>query len=259
MSSEPSLKDVNVNEISLILKILKGEKNLTTMSKDLGITLQGVRYYITSMRDKGLLEDFRVTPSGYEYISSAMKLLKKFVIEGADILFSSADWEAIGDDNLNPEDEVFLYMKGGYLHASLSGGDKRASAKSCEKATKGHKIRIRDVKGIINIEFGTVTIEMIDNLNENNFNETRKSLELRIKETQEDRPTFILGEGIYSLLKTGCVNLYAPLAGAFDAANRGVNSTIYTTREAFNLNFDEFSNLKERFSLVKTIVTTFKI
>ena len=260
MDSSISLKDINVNEVSLFIKILKGETNLTLMAKDLGITLQGVRYYITTMKEKGFLEDFKITPKGYEYLSSVMKLLKGFVVEGTDIIFKSTDWECISDNNFKVGEIVYLHMDGGFLHACKKNKNNEAEAIAVESAKAGNKLRIRDIKGIININFGTVWIETIENLNENNSEIIRDRIIKLVETERENFRIFVMGEGAYSILSSEIdVNIFAPLAGAFDCANRGLDSKIYTTAESLNLNFEEFSALKEKFPNVKTNLTTFKI
>ncbi len=260
MDSALSLKDINVNEISLLVKILKGETNLTLMAKDLGITLQGVRYYIATMKERGFLEEFKITPKGYEYLSSVMKLLKGFVIEGTDIIFKSTDWECISDDDFKTGATVYLYMNGGFLHGGKENRNNEAIAIAVENARAGNKLRIRDIKGIIKISFGTVWIETIEDLNDSNSEIIRNKIIKSIKTDKSNARIFIMGEGAYSILSSEVnTNVFAPLAGAFDCANRGLDSKIYTTAESLNLNFEEFSALKEKFPNVKTNLTTFKI
>ena len=260
MDPEPSLKDVNINEISLLIKILRGERNLTVMAREVGITLQGVRYYISAMKERGLLEDFKVTPKGYEYLSSLMKILKEFVVEGTDLIFKSSDWECISDDRIQAGELVYLRMKGGFLHASKKNMENDAQAVSVEDARIGNKLRIRDIKGIIKIDFGTVWIETIDQLNGDNFEDVRKKILKSLELEKNDYKIFVMGEGAYSILRNAVeINLFSPLSGAFDCANRGVNSKVYTTMESLNLNFEEFSALKEKFPMIKTNMTYLKI
>jgi putative transcriptional regulator len=253
------LKNVNINEISIMLKLLRGETNLTTIAKELDITLQGVRYYVNSLREKRLIEDYKISNEGYQFLTDSFKTLKNFVIEGTNTLFSPSEWEAICDDDVQIGDVVFLKMKDGYLHASKRDSSV-ATAVASEKANHGCKLKITEIKGIIAIEFGTVNVKIIEGLNSENSTSKRENLIKYIQKADFKSAKFVMGEGAYSLFvgnKDMCI--YAPLKGAFDASNRGIDSEVYTTREYFNLNFDEFSQLTEKYPHIKALVTTLDI
>ena len=92
-----------------------------------------------------------------------MKLLKGFVVEGTDIIFKSTDWECISDNNFKVGESVYLHMDGGFLHACKQNKNNEAEAIAVESAKAGNKLRIRDIKGIININFGTNSFYTLKN------------------------------------------------------------------------------------------------
>ncbi len=255
-----SLKDVNVNEISVLLRIMRGETNLTNIAHDLGITLQGVRYYIMAMNERKLLENLKITPTGYEYLTSVMKILKEFVAEGNDAIFKANDWETISDNNIKSGERVNLKMENGFLHAQIFKDETAAMAIATEDSTTGNLLRVRDVSGIIKINFGTIHIKVIDNLSQDNAKSYREHLKIDVDKLGNSIEKFLLGEGVYSLIGNNLkLHHFSPLHSAFDAANRGVSALVYATQEAMNLNFDEFSLLKEKYPEIKTEVSIFEI
>ena len=259
MGTEPGWRDLNINEISLMLKLLKGETSLSAMARELDITLQGVRYYINSMKDRNFLSNMTLTQEGYEYLGESLKLLKKLVIDGTEAIYDSSDWECIADSKVDQNAKVYLKMNGGYLHATAVETLNCATATASESASTGHKVRIRDIRGIIEIDFGSVTVHIIERLNENNYNQCRAAMVKELDSISESDEIFVLGEGVASLLTGRKHNRYSPIESAFDAANRGINSHIYSTSESWVLNSEHFNSMSEKFQNIKTSVSSLKL
>ena len=116
MGSDQHIKDVNMMEISVLIKVIKGERNLAEIARSLDITLQGVRYYINILRQDGYLLDLDITSKGYEFLSSSLFQIKKFLNDNSDFLSDANGWEVICDDDIKSGDIVYLRMAHAYLH-----------------------------------------------------------------------------------------------------------------------------------------------
>ncbi len=259
MPIEHGLRDLNVNEISLMLKILHGETSLAEMSRQLDITLQGVRYYVTSLREKGYMIGMNLTQEGYEYLTESLKLLKNFITDNTEAIFNSLEWECISDDEIKQNSSIFLEMKGGFLHASLKGKHESATAIATESASRGRRVRVRDIKGIIKIDFGIVSARILEKLSNSNFTIYRDIVQKEAEELGEETEVFILGEGVATLFPDRKFSSFSPLSAAFEAASRGLNAVVFATREAWNLNDEKFNNLLKKNGMIRVNVTSVKI
>ncbi len=249
MPENVDFKDLNIVEVSILVKILKGEKNLANIGRNLDLTLQGVRYYVNSMRKKKYLSDLSVTPQGYEFLTKSLEILKGFLSSSSDLLYSLHDWEIICDEEVHDGDTVYLYMKNGYLHGSKN---EKTDATGIANGNSGigQRALIHDIRGIIDVKFGKVSILIIKNIS---YKNSVKYMDDVHKMAGKDIQVFLLGEGIYSIFnKFDNFERFAPLQSGFDAATRGVNALVICSEEAFNLNFEEFAILKEKHAEIKT-------
>ena len=253
MPENVDFKDLNIIEVSILVKILKGEKNLASIGRNLDLTLQGVRYYVNSMRKKKYLADLSVTPQGYEFLTKSLETLKGFLSSSSDLLYSMHDWEIICDEEVHEGDAVYLYMKDGYLHGS---GNVKTEATGIVNGDSGigERALIHDIRGIIDVKFGKVSILIIKNISyENPVKYIDEVTEILKKDTGKNIQVFLLGEGIFSIFyKFDHFEQFAPLQSGFDAATRGLDALVICSEEAFNLNFEEFTLLKEKHTGIKT-------
>lgn len=250
MRSEAQIKDVNMTQISILIKLMKGEKNFAEISRSLGITLQGVRYYVNILKQEGYIDNLNITNKGYEFLSSSLFQIRKFLNENSDFLSDADGWEVICDEDISSGDRVFLRMTKSYLHASKTPSSS-STAISVTESKKGERAIIHRIQGIIEIKFGRVEINLIKDLNTENYPKYRKKCNKLYLE-RGDKEIFILGEGTRTLFSDeDKINIFAPLRGAFDASIRGTDVILVSTEEAFNLNLEEFSKLKEEFSKVE--------
>ena len=258
MGSDQHIKDVNMMEISVLIKVIKGERNLAEIARSLDITLQGVRYYINILRQDGYLLDLDITSKGYEFLSSSLFQIKKFLNDNSDFLSDANGWEVICDDDIKSGDIVYLRMADAYLHASKEIVSS-SKARSVSDSSRGQRAIIGEIQGIIEINFGKVEVLLIKDLDSNNYEKYMKEIK-DVKKNLNDRSIFVLGEGARTLFEDGDgINVFSPLRGAFDSAVRGMDSLVISTEEAFNLNFEEFSKLKEEFTKVDVTLNFLQI
>ena len=253
MPENVDFKDLNIIEVSILVKILKGEKNLANIGRNLDLTLQGVRYYVNSMRKRKYLADLSVTPQGYEFLTKSLETLKGFLSNSSDLLYNLHDWEIICDGEVHEGDTVYLYMKDGYLHGSRNEKTEATGIVNGD-SRNGQRALIHDIRGIIDVKFGKVAVLIIKNISyENPVKYIDEVKELLRKNIGKNIQVFLLGEGIYSIFdKFESYERFAPLQSGFDAATRGLDAIVICSEEAFNLNFEEFTLLKEKHSGIKT-------
>lgn len=250
MGIEAQIKDVNLTEISILLKLMKGENNFAEISRSLGITIQGVRYYVNILKQEGYIDDLKITNRGYEFLSTSLFQIRKFLNENSDLLSDADGWEVICDDDIFSGDTVYLKMVRSYLHADKIPSSS-STARAVTNSKKGERAIVREIKGIIEIKFGRIEINLIKDLRSGNYEEYRKKCN-HIYLDRGEKEIFILGEGSRTLFPdTKGINMFAPLRGAFDASIRGTDAILVATEESFNLNLEEFSKLKEEYSKVE--------
>lgn len=247
------IKDINVVEISIMIKILKGDRNLASIARDMDISIQVVRYYVGSMRKKGLINDLSVTPTGFEFLTKSLETLRGFIRDSSDILYSINDWEIICDQDFRKDDTVYLYMKDGYLHGTHEQVSS-ASGTVKNEALSGQRTLINQIKGIIDVKFGTIIFLIMKNMK---FEDKKRYLhsldELCSGKNGSSKKLFLLGEGAFAMFgDKENTEKFAPLQSAFESATRGLDSVVICSEEAFNLNFETFFSLKEKYSNVQT-------
>lgn len=251
MEKEKRIPHLNVNEMAVLLMLARGEKNLAFISRELNMTLQGVRYYVSIFKDMGLINELDVTEKGYEYLYETLGDLRKFLIMGSEIIYKNRNWEAIADEEIKNGDRVFLKMNGGFLHAFKNGDETGANAIAISSCIKGQCARISQIRGFIDVKFGKVYVKIIKTEKLKNYEDAKKILNQIVESEKHLKVIFGIGEGIKSLLcENESVIFFSPVEGSFNAAIRGLDSILFCTEDSFNMYMEKISEEKSKYEEV---------
>jgi len=128
----------------------------------LGITPQAVSDYIRELVDDGMVNSqgrgsYKITYKGVDWVitnADALQSYAKHVTR--DIVQQVSVWTVIADCDIKKGDRVGIFMKGGFIYASHS--EQPAMGYAENDAAKGADVGVIDVKGIIDLEKGTIHI-----------------------------------------------------------------------------------------------------
>lgn len=147
-------------KILLILAKNKGT-SLTSIGTSLGISTQAVSNHIKEMGDQGWVKKegggYLVSREGLNHLAAGALDLKDFLSEVYSTLAYMDHVEAFAESEIDKGQGVSLYMRDGMIIADpdLNGG---ATGTAAIPASKGGPVLINEVKGVIYIPEGTLTV-----------------------------------------------------------------------------------------------------
>ena len=161
------LRDLRAFTKLLILLELKSQPRIkmNEIAKRLDVTIQAISEYIKIMINEKLVTkvngEHKLTPEGVEFLHNNLSELKEFFdkkIEGLDIINVCT---AIAGERLNKGDNVELVMETGILTARKIKGGKHKEGSTgviLYDVKKGDDVAVYDLKGIMEYDFGTLTV-----------------------------------------------------------------------------------------------------
>lgn len=239
------------NQLLVLSRLSESKLSKSQISSELGMTKQGLLYHVKSLRDNGFIDDSdHITPKGYEFLYSGLMDLSRLIQSNLAILHSNISWEAIASEDLESGDKINLYMHNGYLMASRSVPTE--STGICRmNAKKGDPVSIDRVEGIIHFEQGKIDIYTLPGIDDAGYNpvDLKKKLSGILA---NERRIGVIGEEAFALLATikKADFEFATLASAYDAALRGISSTILVSRSRFIFVSAELSEQAKKFPQV---------
>lgn len=129
----------------------------------LNITPQAVSEYVRQLISEGHVSSegplsYKITKEGVEKIIKGAQEIQgysRFVLE--EVVKDVRVFTAIAAQDLRKDQEVSVWMKNGLLYAGEKS-DSKAKAITLQDAENGHDVGINDLKGMIELETGVVTI-----------------------------------------------------------------------------------------------------
>lgn len=128
----------------------------------LGITPQAVSDYIRELLDEGMVSSqgrgsYKITYKGVDWVIGNAEALQAYArhVTG-DIVQQVYVWTAIAESDIKKGDHIGLYMKDGFLYATLS--EMPAMGNAVNDAVKGCDVGVIELKGIIDHRKGSVNI-----------------------------------------------------------------------------------------------------
>ncbi len=238
-----------ITQLMVLLDIKNGKNRPSEISKELNITLQGVIYHIKILKEKKLIDDNnKITKEGFDFLYNGLSYIENFVHASLINIDYSLVWEVISDDNIKVNDRVYLYMKNGYLHATLKEkGD--AYGISVKNTGKNECTGVTSVKGIINIKPSKIILLTIDNVEKiDNLNKFKIKLDEKIKSINYNF-VGISGELSKNILDNLNIKIdfeYSAISCAFEASKRGFITLIVMSDRLFHFSLNEIKEMQTK-------------
>ncbi len=236
-----------ITQLMILLNIKNGKNRPSEISKELDITLQGVVYHIKILKEKKLIDDDnKITKEGFDFLYNGLSYIENFVHASLINIDSSLVWEVISDDDVKINDKLYLYMKNGYLHATINKkGD--AYGISVKNANENECTGITNVKGIINIKTSKIVLLTIDNVEKiDDLDKFKTKLMDRINNINYNF-LGISGELAKNILDKLNVKIdfeYSAISCAFEASKRGFITLIIMSDRLFHFSLNEIKEMQ---------------
>lgn len=236
-----------MTQLMILVKIFDQNDKPASIAKSIGITLQGVNYHLKILKKKGLLtDDNEISKEGFRFLESGLSSLRDFVSENMAKIDDVVTWETIADSTISKGDEVSIYMDGGYLHARKGEGETTGVAKN--GAESGEVVAVTSISGIINVDLGAVVICVLPPVEE--VTGTREIAESVKANVVSGGKIAVVGEeALCAVRNAGIVPEmeYSSLNGVFEAATRGLNSSLFISSRRFHYLLSELKDLQNKF------------
>ncbi len=220
-------------ELLILSKALDGPLKPSVVSVQLGITRQAVSYHLKSLRNRGYISEEKITPTGVQYLYTGLRILRDQISSTLRNMDNTQIWEAVADCQVNSGDTVYLYMHDGFLMASKKRVSE-ASARCIISANAGEVTGVSSIEGIIPLEPARLKIMVIPD--RESIHENREIREKIRNACSKSGFVSAIGEYAYYEAKNsydGNVEFFGAMEAAFDAAQRGITSTIVSSRRRF--------------------------
>jgi len=193
------------------------------------MTEQGVHNYISDMESQGLIEvssrGYNPTHEGMELVREVLSDLTIFLEEASKKIDLIADCTAIALDDISKGDQVGLFMDNGFLHASHESS--RSTGTALTDAKKREPVKVGALKGIIDMQVGTVYILVIDgSTRANDIVQGCKKLNYDL--------LAVISELEYGMAtSSGLVPdiIFSPMESTINAVERGLNVLLLLTED----------------------------
>lgn len=237
----------SLTQLMILVKLFDHVEKPGSIAKDIGITIQGVSYHLKLLKKRGLLtESNELTKEGFSFMESGLSSLRDFVSENLTKIDNIVTWEAIADDNISQGDEVRIFMKQGYLHASLTGDNPTGISKNT--VSMGDVVAVTSISEIINVKLGDIHIYVLPPIE---AVADRSSMLSQLRSSvQKDQLVAVAGEQAYVLMGELGITPeleYASMEGVFEAATRGMNSALVISSRRFHYMLSDLKDLENRF------------
>ena len=132
------------------------------IARKLDVTPQAISDYIAQLVKNGLLASegrshYKVTNDGVNWIISMLRELKSYATFAEKAITNISVCTAIAERELSRGQTVGLEMKNGLLFATSQVAN-RARGVATADAKKGDDVGVTEIKGIVKLQIGTVTI-----------------------------------------------------------------------------------------------------
>ncbi len=235
------LRDLRAFTKILILVELKAQprSKLRDLASKLDITIQAVSDYLKLMTRENLIVkingEHRLTQAGVEFLHKNMADLKDFIDSNIKELNLIESCVALAHDDLKKGDEVGLYMEQGLLVAKPIP-NKRSKSRGIVlyDARSGDDVAIMDLSGIVEFDYGVLTILELPSTLEGGSREVDlEKLKKIIKTKNPDKLaiTDLVGYVVFKKINKRPDIEFSSSTAALEAVQKGLNVLIATSSE----------------------------
>lgn len=240
-----------MSQLLVLSKIYEGKQSYSEIANALGMTLQGVLYHVNALKENNFLgDDGHVTQAGYEHLYNGLKELSDLISKDLDSLHGNLVWEALASSEVKKGEKLGLGMRAGYLNA---GHNETGSAEGIvdRDASPGNVVGIEEVRGIIGYDTGEVRMIILPDVESvQDFAEiSRKVKGVLLK----DSKIGTIGEEAWRVGKDlGNIDFeYGVLEASYDAAVRGLNTSILVSKRRFSFLSRKLTDFSEQFPQIR--------
>lgn len=196
---------------------------LADIADELEMTEQGVSNYISEMHREGLIDpsSYAPTPDGMEFVRETLSELANFLDSANKEIELINRCTAIADESIEEGDQVGLFMKDGFLHASTEESSSNGIALS--HAEEGQPIMVGALRGITELEVGTVYMVKVGI--ERGIDKGMDRLEKKLEKIDYDRLA-VMDEEQYGLASSAGYGIditFSPIESAISAVEKGLD------------------------------------
>lgn len=169
-------RDIKYSTKTLLLHLAlsDGPLKAAAVAKSLDMSIQGVLDYLHSMEEEGLIRlsernGYLPTPKGIDMYINSLSSLRTFLNRGFASVGADNTMICIAAEDLDAGATVKLYVKNGIVVCSRDGPSDCAVGTVENTCLKGTGAIVKDIKGVIHINPGTLHIIFIETEIANGF------------------------------------------------------------------------------------------
>jgi len=247
------LRDLRVNtELLILVEIIESPSpRLKSIADGLGITVQAVSQYISSMRKEGLISEHRgkLTPTrdGMRLLQEHFSKLKEDVDSVLRRIRVIDSCVAIAGKKVAKGDKVGLIMEDGMLMA-LPNQKSSSTGRAIEAAAEGDDVLIGELEGIVDLDLGKLLI--VEAPSEVDGGSKVANVERVRDKVDEFSPGLLVAGdavGAALLMKASgeMFTIHAPIESSMSALSKGVDVVFCGTHESVDLLLQSVISLKK--------------
>jgi len=209
----------------LYLSAVEKPNKLSDLSESLDMSEQGVSNYLSDMEKEELIDTsghrYHPTSKGMEYVRDVIHEISTFLEEASERIEFISRCTAIADENIEENQDVGLFMKDGFLHASKKESSSMGTALT--SAIEGYPVLVGGLHGITELKIGTLYILTADI--EDTSDKKTADIMKKINDLEYDKVA-VMDEkeyGLANILNIDPDIKFAPLESSMHAADKGLN------------------------------------
>lgn len=221
---------------------------LAEIAQEFDMTEQGVSNYISDMEEEELIDtagkNYRPTSKGMEFVRDILGELGDFLDEASSELEFISTCIAIADEEIKEGEEVGLFMKDGFLHASKDQSTSKGVA--LIDSNSGAPIEIGGLKGITSMEVGKIYIVLTELAS--NPKKDAEKLKQKLMKIDYDLLS-VMGEtqyGLMNLIRSRIDIMFAPITASIDASEKGLDVAILASEKDVEKVIDKLRNRNKK-------------
>ncbi len=224
---------------------------LAEISDDLEMSEQGVSNYVSELEENDLLDrsrnSYHPTSQGMELVREVISNLGSFLEEASDEINFISTCTAIASEKIEEGEKIGLYMKDGFLYASLRDSSSVGTALS--SAEEGEPLKVGGLQGITEMELGKIYLLQCDL--EGGAQEEAEVLEKKIKgEALKYDKLAIMGElqyGLCNMIGLEPDIKFAPIESTINSAEKGLDVLLLLSKSDMDQVLEEINRRNRDF------------
>lgn len=236
-------KKGELTRFQILGEIARNEPHLRQkdIANKLGITIQAVSENIKSLVEEGYVESgggrfrYKITKKGIERIKKEALALRNYSDEVLETMNSyKSVWPAIAEENLEPGEEVGLYMHDGTLYASKKKAT--AHAEVLSSAQTGDDVALIGLGGTIELKPGNVVILVLPTINQGGSKSSDLEKIIEVYNSGFDRVGIMgtVSRALVDKLEIKADFEFATPQSTVAAAKRGLNILVFAVGKMKN-------------------------